>query len=309
MPILKGSKEQDKRVKKRKKMALGRGLDSLIPDSPEMVQPQETPEARKDFFLCETDLIRPNQFQPRQQFGDVELKELSDSIKSEGVIQPLLVRKADVGYELIAGERRLRASKLAGLNEVPVIVKDIDDEKMLEISIIENIQRENLNPIEEAEAYYRLIDQFGLTQEQAAERVGKSRSAVANFLRLRQLSDEIKNSILAGQLSMGHARALLSLETHQEQNMAFQEVLSKGLSVRQTEALVKQLKEDKDKPPKMPSPETTEDRQIIALSEKLSQHFGTKVEIKRRGKKGKVELEFYSDDDLNRLLDLLNPSS
>ena len=174
-------------AKKKRKMALGRGLDALIPDLgavEEMSGAAST--AQKTYFLCAVDLIRPNRYQPRHHFSPDELEALAESIRKQGIIQPLLVRADDVGYELVAGERRLRAASLAGLDRVPVVVKDVSDEKMLEMSIVENIQRENLNPMEEAEAYFRLINEFDLTQDQAAERVGKSRSAVANFLRLRQ---------------------------------------------------------------------------------------------------------------------------
>jgi ParB family chromosome partitioning protein len=191
---------------KRKKMALGKGLGALIPDI------EKAEHEQPDYFYCDIDLIRPNRFQPRTTFSEEDLKELADSIKIQGVLQPLLVRNTDAGYELIAGERRLRAAKRAGLTQVPVVIKRVTDDKLLEMSLVENIQRQNLNPIEEAEAYHRLITQLNLTQDQASSRVGKSRSAVANFLRLRQLPDQIKASITDGMLSMGHARALLGAE-------------------------------------------------------------------------------------------------
>jgi ParB family chromosome partitioning protein len=191
---------------KHKKLALGRGLSALIPDAGPTFQPED------GFFLCEIDLIRPNRFQPRHQFAEEELAELTGSIREQGVLQPLIVRKSDPGFELIAGERRLRAARRAGLSQVPVVLKAVSDDQLLELSLVENIQRENLNPIEEAEAYHRLIQQLHLTQDQAAARVGKSRSAVANFLRLRQLPEEVKASIVKGGLSMGHARALLGAE-------------------------------------------------------------------------------------------------
>jgi ParB family transcriptional regulator, chromosome partitioning protein len=291
-------------AKKKRKMALGRGLDALIPDlaSVEGIS-GEPAAARKDYFFCAIDLIRPNRYQPRRQFSSDELEDLAESIRSQGILQPLLVRPDDVGYELVAGERRLRAATLAGLNQVPVLVKEISDAKMLEISIVENIQRENLNPMEEAEAYHRLISEFELTQDQAAERVGKSRSAVANFLRLRQLPDPIKSSILEGALSMGHARALLGADTPAKQQAAFREVVAKKLSVRETEALIKRI--NKQKKP-APNPEMTpEQRYFNDISEDLARHFGTRVRIQRKGKKGRVEIDFFSDDDLDRLLTLL----
>ena len=236
-------------AKKKRKVALGRGLDALIPDLGGVgtMVDNQTP-SKRDYFLCDIDMIRPNRYQPRRTFAEAEMNELAESIRSQGIIQPLLVRTDDVGYELVAGERRLRAASLAGLKQVPVVVKDLTDAEMLEMSIVENIQRENLNPIEEAEAYHRLITEFELTQDQAAERVGKSRSAVANFLRLRQLPDPIKTSILEGALSMGHARALLGADSPAKQTAAWREVVAKKLSVRQTEALIKRINAQETSP-------------------------------------------------------------
>ncbi len=283
--------------KKTKKIALGRGLDALIPGI-------DTVEDRsKEYFQCDIELIRPNRFQPRLRFSDDELEELSRSIKEHGIIQPLLVREDDNGYELATGERRLRAAKNAGLSHVPVVVKSITDSDLLEMSIVENIQREDLNPMEEAEAYNMLITEFNLTQDQVAVRVGKSRSAVANFLRLRQLPEQIKISIIDGALSMGHARALLGAKTSAQQNAAWRSVISKGLSVRETENLIKRLKSEEIKP-KESSP-SSEQRYLLSLAEDLARHFGTQVQIKRRGQTGTVEIKFYSNDDLDRLLSLL----
>jgi ParB family chromosome partitioning protein len=236
------------------------------------------------------------------RFSQDELIELSDSIRTQGILQPLLVRRAEQGYELVTGERRLRAAKLAGLDAVPVILKEISDAELLEISLVENIQQENSTP-EEAEAYHRLMNEFALTQEQAAERVGKSRSAVANFVRLRHLPEPIKDSIMDGLLSMGHARALLGLDTAALQAAAFRQVMAKSLSVRQTEVLVKHLKQERQAP--APKPEGSLQHHLQDVSEHLSRHFGTKVQIKRKGQKGRVEIEFYNDEDLNRLLELL----
>lgn len=292
--------------KKRKKMALGRGLDALIPDTGPIDDLKED-RSSKSFLEADVDLIQPNRYQPRARFAAEELAQLSESIRAQGVLQPILVRQLDVGYELVAGERRLRAAKMAGLRQVPVVVKTVTDAQMLEISIVENIQRENLNPMEEADAYHRLIAEFGLTQEQAAGRVGKSRSAVANFMRLRQLPDAIKTSILEGQLSMGHARALLGADTPAQQSAAWRAIIRKGLSVRQTEALVKRLRNASQTVERKKN--STEDRHFASMSESLSRRFGTKVEIKRRGKKGRLEIEFYSDEDLDRLLGLLDPAA
>lgn len=291
---------------KRKKLALGRGLDALIP-SVGPVSSGDDAETDNTLFECDIDLIQSNRYQPRSHFAPEEMAQLSESIRTQGVLQPILVRKLDMGYELVAGERRLRASKMAGLKSVPVVVKDVTNTEMLEIAIVENIQRENLNPIEEAEAYHRLITEFGLTQEQASSRVGKSRSAVANFLRLRQLPDEIKESMTNGQLSMGHARALLGAETPAQQNAAWRATIRKSLSVRQTEDLVKRLRNASKAVER--KKKTTEDRHLASVADNLSRRFGTKVQIKRRGKKGKLEIEFYSNDDLDRLLQLFDVSS
>ena len=283
---------------KRKKLGLGKGLNALIPEIESIDNNSET-----EFFHCDINLITPNRYQPRLNFSKDELEDLSGSIKEQGVLQPLLVRKNKTGYELIAGERRLRASKMAGLDKVPVIIKDISDTELLELSIVENIQRENLNAIEEADAYQRLIDEFDFTQEQVATRVGKSRSAVANFLRLRQLNDPIKLNIIDGTLSMGHARALLGAESASQQEAVWKEIISKGLSVRQAESLIKKLKSQKKKSKKPTF--STDENYFKSITEDLSRRFGTKVEIKRKGKKGKVEIEFYGNEDLGRLIDLL----
>jgi ParB family transcriptional regulator, chromosome partitioning protein len=286
---------------KRKKMALGKGLGALIPD----IETEQ--ENKKEYFYCDTDLIRPNRFQPRRRFTDEDLAELAESIKSQGILQPLLVRQDETGYELITGERRLRAAKHAGLTQVPVLIKRVNNDKLLEMAIVENIQREDLNPIEEAEAYHRLITQLKLTQNQASARVGKSRSSVANFLRLRQLPDQIKAGITDGTLSMGHARALLGAETSAQQLAAWRSVVSKKLSVRETEALIKRLKAQKIKPRK--SENRSEQIHLARLAEDLSRHFGTKITIKKHGQKGKVEIEFYSNDDLDRLIDRLRQAN
>ena len=290
-------KKSGSNPRKRKKLALGKGLDALIPD----IDPRA--EDQREYFQCDINLIQPNRYQPRRRFSEDELTELCDSIKTQGIIQPLLVRKQDSGYELVAGERRLRAAKKAGLKKVPVIIKSVADEKLLEMSIVENIQREDLNPIEKAEAYHLLISEFNLTQDRAALQVGQSRSAVANFLRLRHLPDQIKESIVNGSLSMGHARALLGSETPAQQTAAWRAVISKGLSVRQTENLVKRLKiGHKTRKKKTPG---SEEIYYSELAAELARRFGTKVQIHRSGQKGKVEIEFYNSQDLDRLISLL----
>jgi ParB family transcriptional regulator, chromosome partitioning protein len=280
---------------KRKKLALGRGLEALIPDADPGTDP-----APGEYFLCDLQLIRPNRFQPRRQFAETELEELAGSIREQGILQPLVVRRAESGFELIAGERRLRAARRAGLSQVPVVVRAVSDDQLLELSLVENIQRADLNPIEEAEAYHRLIHQFTLTQDQAAARVGKSRSAVANFLRLRQLPEPIQASIVESALSMGHARALLGAESPAQQLAAWRAVVAKKLSVRETEELVRRLKSQK-KAPRV-SLKSSEATYLTGLSEELSRHLGTKVTIRKSGRQGRLEIEFYSNDDLDLLI-------
>lgn len=288
-------------TKKRKKTALGKGLGALIPNSDPL---DLTAQGTKDYFECDIALLHPNRYQPRQHFDEAELEQLSASIKEQGIIQPLIVRKDDVGYELVAGERRLRAAKRAGLEKVPVVVKRLSDTEMLEMSIVENIQRENLNPLEEAAAYKRLMEEFKMTQEQVAGRVGKSRPAVANLLRLRNLPEEIKTAIRQDQLSMGHARSLLALDSSAQQIKLFQEITARGLSVRQTEALVKRFKNSA--PADNRRSKTSDNNYFDHLSQELSRQWGSKIQIARQGKKGSVRIEFYSDDDLQRLIDLLS---
>ncbi len=288
------------RKKKPPKKALGLGIDALIPDI------SSKGPSEGSFIELEIDRITPNPYQPRKTFDDTELLELTDSIKSQGVLQPLLVREAEMDYELVAGERRLRAARRAGLTTVPVLVKDLSDAETLEISIVENIQREDLNPVEEAQGYHRLMNEFGLTQEAVAERVGKSRSAVANLLRLRQLPKAILKYISDGDLSMGHARALLSLPNTKQQMMTSRQVIQKQLSVRQTEALVKRLLRKPIAKKETPAEIET---YLQGLAEELSLNFGTKVHITRQGKKGSVQIDFFSDKDLDRLIQLLKQTS
>ncbi|MBC2715315.1 MAG: ParB/RepB/Spo0J family partition protein [Desulfobacteraceae bacterium] len=293
------SKDSGSKQKKRRKTGLGKGLDALFPD---IVVSQE--ESSGNLLECDVDKIVPNPYQPRRDFPENEMVELADSIKVQGILQPLLVRESSSdGYELIAGERRLRAAKMAGLFKVPVIIKNIGDTELLELSIVENIQRQNLNPMEEAEAYLRLLTDFKMTQEKVARQVGKSRSAVANFLRLNQLPNDIKSSIKDGLISMGHARALLGAETSALQRRAWKIVILRGLSVRATEALIQRLNSEKQRVKK--SEKRPADVYFLNLEEDLARYFGTKVMIKRRGQKGKVEIEFYGNDDLDRLLGLL----
>ncbi len=284
--------------RKPRKMALGRGLDALLPGG---VSAKDT--AAQPYKLCAVDAIRPNRHQPRRQFAPDEMAELAASIKAQGIIQPLLVRQDTTGYELVAGERRLRAAKMIGLSQVPVVIKDLSDAAMLEVSLVENIQRQDFNPIEEADAYHRLMNEFGLTQEQAAQRVGKSRSAVANFLRLRQLEQPIQQSIVDGTISMGHARALLGLDAADARLGAWRRIIARKLSVRETENLIRRQKVAAR--PKPVSPPSSLDRHLVAVAEDLSRIYGTKVSIQRQGQRGRLAIEFYTDDDLDRLITLL----
>ena len=277
-----------------KKKALGRGLSALI---------GERKEGDRKFFMCSIEKIYPSKSQPRKVFDEDALGELAASIKEKGIIEPLVVRKKGERYELIAGERRLRASRMVGLKEVPVVVMEAGDEEALELSLIENIQREELNPIEEAEAY-RVLTGFGLSQEEVAKRVGKDRATVANYLRLLKLPDEVKEELSAGRLTMGHARALLSLEERPLQREVARKVIAKGLSVRETERLVKRLSEEKRGRSTRVAAEK-KDIHTKGLEEELRGLFGTKVSLKEQGGKGKIEIEFYSPEERERIIGLL----
>lgn len=286
--------------KKKKNTGLGRGLSALIPDV-------ETPESSPDFLMCPIDAIAPNRYQPRTVFSQEELDRLKESIAQQGVLQPLLVRNIDGFFELIAGERRLRAAREANLTHVPVFVKNLTDEQVLEVSIIENIQRENLNVLEEAEAYYRLITEFNYTQEKVAQKIGKNRSTIANLLRLRALPQVIKDALISEVISMGHARALLGAGIEEHQIHLFNRVVEKGLSVRETEKLVNQVKKD----PKQLAEKMSEiEKQFLdKTSMQLSQLINTKVNIRKTGEKGKIEISFKSKREFARLIDLLQSLS
>jgi ParB family chromosome partitioning protein len=272
-----------------KRPALGRGLSALIPDAP-LQAPSDKP------LEIDTDLLRPNPYQPRGHMDEARLQHLSRSVRANGVIQPIIVRRAGDRYEIIAGERRWRAAQLAGILKVPVVVRDVPDGKLLETALIENIQREDLNPIEEATAYRRLVNEFKLTQEQIADEVGKDRSSVANYMRLLKLPEEIRAEIASGTLAMGHARAILAIEDGAAQRRAAREIIARGLSVREAEALVKRLVE----PPKKPAAKPT-DPNTRAAEERLRFALGTRVRIVRKGKGGRLEIEFTSEQELQRI--------
>ena len=281
-----------------KKQVLGRGLDALIPDADTSVLEAES------FFYCDINAIRPNPYQPRKAFSKEELASLANSIKEKGVLQPLVVRTASVGHELIVGERRWRAARMAGLKDVPVVVRDVSAGDMLEMALIENIQRQDLNPLEKADAYHRLVKEFGLTQEEVGKRVGQDRSTVANFLRLRNLPKSIQADIANNTLTMGHARALLGAKTAVQQEEVWRRIVSQNLSVRAAEALVKKPGAHK-KRPSGSKPARSEDIYLESLAEDLARRLGTKVTIAWRGKKGRLEIDFYTNDDLERLVAML----
>jgi len=294
-----------------KKKGLGKGLDSLIPDNKSMksVTSEKTVESKEDAAakygvqVMKINEVEPNRDQPRKNFDEDALLELSDSIKQFGVLQPLLVRKRKDYYEIIAGERRWRAAKLAGVKEVPVIEKEYTDQEILEIGLIENIQRENLNPIEEAIAYKRLLEEFNLKQDEVAERVSKSRTAVTNSMRLLKLSDKVQQMIIDDMISTGHARALLAIDDPELQYTLANKIFDEKLSVRETEKLVKEIKN-----PKKPKEKKPVANSFIYqdLEEKMKSVFGTKVSIASKGKgKGKIEIEYYSDDELEHLFDMM----
>jgi ParB family chromosome partitioning protein len=278
-----------------KRPALGRGLSALIPEAP--AAPPPPPERTTEVDI---DLLRPNRAQPRTAMDDARIEELARSIKSNGVIQPIIVRRADSGYEIIAGERRWRASQRAGLLKVPVVVREVPDDRLLAVALIENIQREDLNPIEEAQAYRRLADEYHLTQDQIAESVGKDRSSVANVMRLLKLPREIRENVGAGALSMGHARALLALPDENAQLRISREVVSRSLSVRETEAMVKKAVD-----PAQPREEPQKDVHTRAAEEKMRFALGTRVRIVRRGKGGRIEIDFQNENELQRLYEHL----
>ncbi len=275
-----------------KKKALGRGLSALI---------GEKKEGGKKFFMCGIEKIYPSKSQPRKVFDEDALGELAASIKEKGIIEPLVVRKKEDGYELIAGERRLRASRMVGLEEVPVVVVEAGDEEAIELSLIENIQREELNPIEEATAY-RVLTGFGLSQEEVARRVGKERTTVANYLRLLKLPDEVKTELSAGRLTMGHARAILGLAERTLQREVARKVVIRGLSVRETERLVKRLAEGKGKGG---CGHQTKDIHTRGIEEELRGILGTKVSLKERRGRGRIEIEFYTPEERERIIELI----
>lgn len=289
-----------------KKGGLGKGLDSLIANkvgAVENVEAVKKPEPDKEVTFVKISKVEPNRGQPRKKFDEDSLLELSESLKQYGILQPLLVQDKKDYYEIIAGERRWRAAKIAGLKEVPVIIKKLSDRETVEISLIENIQRENLNPIEEAMAFKRLLEEFNLKQDEVAERVSKSRTAVTNSMRLLKLDDRVQQMVVDDLITTGHARALLAITDNDRQFNLAQQIFDEKLSVRETEKLVKKIQNQKPELPKAQNDKMSvfyED-----MEQKLKDIMGTKVAIHYKGnKKGKIEIEYYSSDELERIMDL-----
>ncbi|MFH1859932.1 MAG: ParB/RepB/Spo0J family partition protein [bacterium] len=278
------------------RIALGKGLDALIPEA------RSGGETIREIRIGE---IVPGEYQPRRNFDPEKQRELVESIMEKGVIQPIIVRPCKDGYELVAGERRLRAAHEAGLERVPAIVRDMSNEDALEIGLIENIQRQDLNPMEEAEAFQKLIREFHLTQESLAKKVGKDRSSVTNSLRLLKLPKPIQEEVINGTVSMGHARAILSLDNETDQQEVCKKIVERGISVRETEFLVKKIKENVSRETlKSAEEKPAVDIALESCTEKLMQSLGTKVRISRTAKgTGKIEIEFYSQEDLDRIME------
>ena len=295
-----------------KRNGLGKGLDSLIPNKTvkeESASQQKVSKEKQEKnvgsgeILVKINEVEPNREQPRKEFDEDSLMELADSIRQFGILQPLLVQKKKDYYEIIAGERRWRAAKLAGIKDVPIIVKNYTDQEIVEISLIENIQRENLNPIEEAQAYKRLLNEFSLKQDEVAERVSKSRTAVTNSMRLLKLDERVQQMIIDDMISTGHARALLAIEDKEQQYILANKVFDEKLSVRDTEKLVKELKKPKKEKekPVIQNAFVYED-----LEERIKSIIGSKVHVNHKANgKGKIEIEYYSDNDLERIFELL----
>ena len=293
-----------------KRKGLGKGLDSLIPEnksakvsSSESKKTEETAELKSGEQMMKINMVEPNRDQPRRNFEEDALLELADSIKQYGVLQPLIVRKRNDYYEIIAGERRWRAAKMAGVKEVPVIIKEYNEQEILEIALIENIQRENLNPTEEAMAFKKLLEEFNLKQDEVAERVSKSRTAVTNSMRLLKLDQRVQQMIIDDMISTGHARALLAIDDPEQQYMLANKIFDEKLSVRETEKLIKEIKN----PKKQKEKKVIENAFIYEdIEDKMKQVLGTKVHVASKGKgKGKIEIEYYSDKELERMFDMI----
>ena len=291
-----------------KKGGLGKGLDSLIPEKPNIILENQDKNdiEKKDAIVVDIQKVEPNRSQPRKNFDEDSLLELADSIQQFGVLQPLIVQDKKSYYEIIAGERRWRAAKMAKLKEIPVLIKNYSDQEIVEISLIENIQRKDLNPIEEAIAFKRLLDEFHLKQDEVAERVSKSRTAVTNSMRLLKLTDKVQQMVIDDMLTTGHARALIVIDDPERQYLAAQKIFDDKLSVRETERFVKKLLAEKEmESPKKAPIDPKMDILYQDLEEKMKHIFGTKVSINKKGdNKGKIEIDYYSQEELNRIIEL-----
>lgn len=291
----------------KKKTGLGRGLNTLIPSAPAKDTESEKiikkDEQIKSEIMVPILKVEPNPDQPRRQFDEDSLQELADSIKQYGILQPLIVKKHENFYEIIAGERRWRAAKLAGLKEVPVLIRDYAENEIVEIALIENIQREDLNPIEEALAYKRLMEEFSLKQDQVASKVSKSRAAITNSLRLLKLDQRVQNLLSEEMITTGHARALLAINDSDQQYEIAMKVFDEKLSVREIEKLVKQMSKQKEETPREEN--KVHEYLFASMEESLKQALGSKVNIKNKNNKGRIEIEYYSKEELDRLVDML----
>jgi len=278
-----------------KRMALGKGLGALLPEFGQA-------ESRA-LLYCGIEEIVPNPSQPRKHFDESKLQELAESIREKGILEPLLVRRSDQGYELIVGERRWRAAQKAGLKEVPVVVKEVAGREALEISLIENLQREDLNPIEEAEAFKHLIEEFNISQEDLSKRIGKDRTTITNTLRLLKLPSEARNQLLQNRITPGHARAILSLESKEKQKELCALIVKKGLSVREAESLAKRWSAKLQKTTAPVKRKGDLESQLHSLQDSLRKRLGTKVHIIQKGNRGKIEIEYFSHEDLERIVE------
>lgn len=288
----------------KKSRGLGKGLSALLPK----VEKEKQEPSMGGVVELPIEQVRPNPNQPRKEFNESKLKELADSIREHGIIQPIVVRKVDDHYEIVAGERRWRASQHLKLDKIASIIKDVDNNKLAELALIENIQREDLNPIDEAAAYRRLMTEFEITQDELAKKVGKSRSLIANMVRLLNLSPKLQNMVAHGELSTGHARALLAIDDRTLQVVIAEKVVRNQLSVRQTEEIVKDIISDyQDNEPVVPH-KAPLNPIVVQLEDRLRNLFGTKVKIRNSGEKGKIEIEYYNTEDFNRILELVCPN-
>lgn len=289
-----------------KKFGLGKGLNALIPEDTNLEGGiSKNQEDSSKGNLIDINLIRSNQDQPRKTFDDEKIIELSESIKHHGIVQPIILRKEEENYVIVAGERRWRAAKMAGIKRVPAIVMDLTDKQVLEISLIENIQRQDLNSIEEAMAYKKLIADFDLTQEELSKRIGKSRVTITNTIRLLNLSEDVQQYLIEGVISEGHARALLGISDKKLQYELAQKVIDDKLSVRELENIVKRIKKDEGISKERKTECKSESPYYKDITERLQNYFGTRVNLTNKNNKGKIEIEYYSEEDLQRILEII----